>query len=312
MPIPKNNEIRLEVTTRCNYNCVICPRDKMTRRMDTMSLELFKKLFDKIAAEAGQYDTFTFSGIGEPLLDEGINKKIEYVKKHNDMHVLILTNASQLSVSRFKELQSLGVNSIRVSFYGIDAASYSKMHGVKNDMAFSVVRDNLVEICRIKDKASILITLNVLDEQSLDYVNEWIKFWNNRANLIEVWRPHNWVDCKHFRQVQAERINTCGRPFNGPLQVQADGTVIMCCFDFDGKLILGDLKTQTLQEIFSSPMYNKLVECHTSGNFKASGLICENCDQRNKDKSEVMIYNSKFDIKERVKQFSTTYKNLSG
>ncbi|GAJ05463.1 unnamed protein product, partial [marine sediment metagenome] len=41
--------------------------------------------------------------------------------------------------------------------------------------------------------------------------------------------------------------------------------------------------------------------------FEASGLICESCDQRNKDKSDVMIYDSKFDIEQRVKMTSTTY-----
>ena len=102
-------------------------------------------------------------------------------------------------------------------------------------------------------------------------------------------------------------MNSCGRPFRGPLQVQVDGTVNMCCFDYDGHLTLGDLKTQSLQEIFSSPMFQKILECHTTGNFKDSGLICENCDQRNADKSDVMVYNSKFNIKERVKQLSTTY-----
>ena len=85
----------------------------------------------------------------------------------------------------------------------------------------------------------------------------------------------------------------------------------MCCFDFDGKLTLGDLKTQNLEEIFSSPIFNKIVQCHSSGNFENSGLICENCAQRNKDKSGVAIYNSKFDIKERVNMISTTYKTVT-
>ena len=84
----------------------------------------------------------------------------------------------------------------------------------------------------------------------------------------------------------------------------------MCCFDFDGQLLLGDLKTQTLEEIFESSMFNKILKHHTSGDFVGCGLICEECDQRNVDKSDVMIYNSKFDIKERVKKVSTTYQGI--
>ena len=84
----------------------------------------------------------------------------------------------------------------------------------------------------------------------------------------------------------------------------------MCCFDYDGKLTLGDLKTQTLAEVFAGDLFKKLVACHMSGDYAGSGLICENCDQRNADKGDVMVHNSKFDIRERVAMTSTTYERV--
>ena len=309
--IPKNNDIRFETTTKCNYNCVICPRDKITRKIETMGFDLFKKLFDKINRETNQYNTLTFPGLGEPLLDETLDKKIEYAKKRKkDISVLILTNASLLTPKRFKELEGLGVTSVRASFYGNDPESYSQVHGVKDKDLFNRVRKNLVIMSQIKTSTELILTFNVVDKVNKHSVEEWIDFWKDKADLIEVWRPHNWVDGRNFRKVQKEKLKTCGRPFKGPLQVQADGTVNMCCFDFDGKLTLGDLKTQSLKEIFSSSLYKKIIKCHKSGNFKDSSLICENCDQRNKNKSDVMIYNSKFNINERVKMISTTYRKV--
>jgi len=302
--------MRFEVTTKCNYNCIICPRDKLTRKIETMSFELFKKLLDKILDETYQYDTLTFPGLGEPLLDETLDKKIEYARKKKIKNILILTNASLLSVERFKKLEDLGVTSIRVSFYGNDPISYMQVHGVKNKNIFERVRTNLDEISKIKNKTKLLLTFNVVDGNNDGCLKDWIDYWKDKADLIEVWRPHNWVDGRNYRKVQKNKLKTCGRPFSGPLQVQADGTVNMCCFDFDGKLTLGDLKTQSLKEIFNSPLYKKIKECHLTGNYKNSGLICENCDQRNADKSDVMIYNSKFDIQERVKMISTTYKKV--
>ena len=308
--IPKNNDMRFEITTKCNYNCIICPRDKLTRKIETMSFELFKKLLDKILAETDQYDTLTFPGLGEPLLDETLDKKIKYARKKEIKNILILTNASLLSVERFKRLEDLGVTSIRVSFYGNDPISYMRVHGVKNKNIFWQVRDNLEKIASIKSKTKLLFTFNVIDGNNDGCVKDWIDYWKDKVDLIEVWRPHNWVDGRKYRKVQKNKLKTCGRPFKGPLQVQVDGTVNMCCFDFDGKLTLGDLKTQSLKEIFNSSLYKKIKECHLSGNYKGSGLICENCDQRNADKSDVMIYNSKFDIQERVKMISTTYKKV--
>lgn len=307
--IPRSNEIRFETTTRCNFNCIICPRDKLTRKIESMPLARFKNLFDKVITETSQYDAVTFSGFGEPMLDPTLDKKIKYVRSHG-FDVLILSNASLLTVDRFKALEELGVKSIRISFYGMSPEVCALVHGISNLDLFSRVKKNLVEISRIRRTTEILLTYNVVEGINSSETDSWIEFWTDKVDLVEVWRPHNWVDGRDYRVVQREKLKTCGRPWTTPLQIQVDGTVNMCCFDFNGKLLLGDLNTQTLEEIFSSESFNKILHCHETGNFAGSNLICENCDQRNKVKSDVMIYNSKFDISERVGKVSTTYSDL--
>ncbi|MDP3787242.1 MAG: radical SAM/SPASM domain-containing protein [Candidatus Omnitrophota bacterium] len=307
--IPKNNEIRLETTTKCNYSCIICPREKLTRKMETMSFELFKCIFDKITRETSQYDTITFPGMGEPLLDKTLDRKIIYARK-NKFRVLILTNGYLLSLRRFKELEALGVDSIRVSLYADSNPTYNIIHGTRNPGLFKKIKNQLYEIAANKKTTKLLLTYNVVDGINSNDLDSWIAYWKDKADLLEVWRPHNWVDGKNYRKVQKKKLKTCGRPWKTPLQIQVDGTVNMCCFDFDGKLTLGDLRKQSLKEIFSSSMFKKILKHHKSGNFKNSGLICEHCDQRNADKSDVMIYNSKFEINERVKMVSTVYTKL--
>ncbi len=307
--IPKSNELRFEITTKCNYSCIICPREKLTRKKETMSLEMFKMLFDKINSETSQYDTLTFPGLGEPLMDETLDDKIIYAKKHG-FTVLILTNGSFLTVKRFKRLEDIGLDSIRVSIYGDTPESYNAVHGTKNTDLFQKIKENLTKISRIKNRTSLLITYNVVDGCNDSTLETWIEYWKDKVDLLEIWRPHNWVDGRNYRDIQQKKSKTCGRPWKTPLQIQVDGTVNMCCFDFDGKLLLGDLKTQTLKEIFESSMFKKILKHHETGDFKESGLICENCDQRNLDKTDVMIYNSKFDIRERVKKVSTTYQEI--
>lgn len=307
--IPKSNEIRFETTTKCNYNCIICARTKFQRKIETMSLEMFKYLFNKIIAETYQYNTVTFSGFGEPLLDETLYDKIKLVKSKG-FDVLILSNASILTVKRFKELEDLGVKSIRISFYGMSPGSYSLVHGISDLNRFNEVKENIIEIVRMKKKTEILLTYNVVEGINSSETNSWIEFWKDRVDIVEVWRPHNWVDGRNFRVMQNTKLRTCGRPWNTPLQIQVDGTVNMCCFDFNGKLLLGDLNNQSLEEIFSSEIFNKILHCHETDDFISSSLICDHCDQRNAIKSDVMIYNSKFNIDERVGKVSTTYRDL--
>lgn len=307
--IPKSNELRIEVTTRCNYNCIICPREKLTRKIETMNLDLFKFILDKILNETSQYNTLTFPGMGEPLLDESLDDKIRYAKS-NGLLILILTNGSMLSVDRFKKLENIGVDSIRVSMYGNTPETYNAIHGINNPNAYIRVKDNLTKISKIKNSTELILTYNVVENINDAVLDSWIEYWNNKVDLVEVWRPHNWCDAKKYRKVQTEKLNTCGRPFNTPLQIQVDGTVNMCCFDFNGQLLLGDLKKKSLSEIFSDKMFSKILECHTTGKFEGCGLICEACDQRNANKSDVMIYNSKFKIEDRVTKVSTTYSDI--
>lgn len=308
--IPESNELRVEVTTKCNYNCNICPRDELTRKQETMSLELFKCIFDKINSETSQYNTLAFPGMGEPLLDGTFEDKIMYAKRHG-YTVLLLTNGSLLTVDRFKRLENIGLDSVRVSIYGNSSETYDMVHGTKNTDSFRRVKENITEICKIKSRTSLLITYNVVGGCNDSALESWIEYWKDKADLLEVWRPHNWVNARSYRSVQQKKHKTCGRPWNTPLQIQVDGTVNMCCFDFNGELVLGDLKTQTLKDIFESSMFQRIVKHHTSGDYRGSGLICENCDQRNSDKSDVMTYNSKYDISERVKKVSTTYSDIN-
>jgi len=308
--IPNNSEVRFEVITNCNYNCTICCRDKLTRKLESMDLGTFKFLLDKITGETDQYTVCTFSGFGEPLLDKTLTEKIEYAARRG-MKVLILTNASLLTIERFRVFDELAVLSIRVSIYGDSLEVYNRMHGIRDPGTFLRIKETLTKICEMKRTTQLLLTYNVEQGVNEEDSKRWIEYWKDRADLVEVWRPHNWVDGKKYRKVQEELMLSCGRPFKGPLQVQVDGTVNMCCFDFDGKLTLGDFKTQSLKEIFNSPLCKRIVACHETGNYAGSGLICERCDQRNADKSNVMMYNSKFDIEERVKKVSTTYQDIA-
>lgn len=304
--IPKSNEIRVEVSTHCNYNCIICPRDYLTRKLETMSYELFVQIIDKILAETEQYDTVTFPGMGEPLLDMNLEDKIRYVKG-KDKVVHILTNASMLTPERFLKMQEIGVDSIRVSMYGVTKESYAAVHRTGNAQTFDTIMKNLLEISELRRNTQLLLTYNIVPGVNDGGLNDWIDYWKDKVDLLEVWRPHNWGTTMAYRGIQTEKLKTCGRPFNTPLQVQVDGTVNMCCFDFNGELLLGDLQTMSLAEIFSFSAYEKIASCHKTGDFAGSNLLCEECDQRNADKTDVMVYNSKFDIEQRVHLFSTNY-----
>ncbi len=306
--IPVNNDIRIEVCTACNYDCTICCRDIFTRKIEVMSTPFFRQLLEGIQGETDQYDLVTFAGFGEPLMDPEFVEKVR-IARELGFETTVLTNAYKLTPELFSRLDDLGMQSVRVSFYGMDELSYNRVHKPPKG-SFEMISKNLETICAMTNSTQLLMTLNVVEGLNDATVRGWIDHWEQRADLIEVWRPHNWVDGHDFRELTGEKRDSCGRPYTGPLQVQVDGTVNMCCFDFDGKLLLGDLNKQSLEDVFAGDAFNELRRCHDTGDFADTDYICKGCDQRNVDKGEVMIYNSKFSIEDRVEMTSSGYSKL--
>ena len=310
--IPKHFEIRFEPTTLCNYKCIYCGNKALKRKKETMSLELFKRLLDKIMNETDQYKSITFVGIGEPLLDSGLEEKVAYSRnKYFDKFIPVTTNGSLLTVDRLDSLGRAGVDLIRVSLQGITPEGYEKTSG-RNKKTYTTVLRNIFNASeRIQEKKyniELVVSVVLVGSEEINLVDVCKNTFKDACSFLEIWTPHNTGDCFSFRKIKKQRKNTCGMLFNGPLNVYVDGRIGLCCMEVHGKHILGDLKTQSLEEIYSSVLFKKIAAYHKNGKFKGSNLVCENCDQRNLDKSEALVYNSKFsNYKERIDKGSPAF-----
>ena len=291
------NEARIESSTKCNYRCTFCPHSSLTRNREIMSFELFEEIINKLPEEI---DTITLSGLGEMFLDPNIFDKIKYLKDR-DYKVLALTNGSVFTDEKIEKLNDSGIDSLRISIHGLDYVEYKEITGASMTKYSNM--NNLLEN-RSRDIYTI-ITVDMIEADE-DRVKSFVDLYSRKVDLLEIWKVHNWTSWANYRTGERSKL-TCGRPFNGPLQIQVDGTINMCCFDYDGQLTIGDLKTQTIEEIFNSDEYNMIKAFHSGE--EVSGLLCENCDQLFERDDSVLIYNSKFD-KSRNGTLSTTYKEL--
>jgi hypothetical protein len=156
----------------------------------------------------------------------------------------------------------------------------------------------------------VRLSFSVLDE-NIDQVPAWIEHWDGIVDGIEVWKPHNWVDGKQYRTISNDRLSTCERPARGPLQVQVDGTMNVCCFDYDGAMLIGDLEKQSFTEILTGPELERIRELHATG--RADELpLCAVCDQRDppEEKEKYMVHCSFDDKSERVRRTSSGYERV--
>ena len=267
-------EVRIETTNRCNAACVMCPREKMTRPKTTMSMEHFCYLVDQ--AEALGAKMVSCFGYGEPLMDPEIFDKIAYCTK-NGMETFITTNGSLLTADAARRLFDSGLTHVRFSVHGLGRENYNKVH---RNLDWDRFKMNLMvfsELNRRKNGNGCITHITVMPILGEDTC-ELTKYWHGLADHLEVWKPHNWAGGRQYRDTDRKERGFCQRAFSGPLQILADGKMVPCCFDYDGKLVIGDTHRHTIERILSSHQLEWFRQKHEQNDLE--GLICYDCDQR--------------------------------
>lgn len=264
-----NDEVRIETTNRCNIHCITCPRDQMTRPKKTMPYNHFCDLVTQ-SYELGA-ETISPFGYGEPLMDKGIGKKIEFCSRMG-LKTFITTNAGLLTLDKTRELLDSGLSHIRFSAHGI----YNNYEKVHRGLKFADFSRNVFNFLKVKRDMPIITDVIAIPMHN-ETIDEILSFWGTLVDEICIWEPHGWGGKKQYRK-SSVKIPTCGRPQRGPVQIQSDGTVIPCCFLTDSEIILGNTYEDSIADILRGEKYQELIGKHTSGNLK--GLVCQYCDQR--------------------------------
>lgn len=287
------DEVRIENSTYCNHNCNFCPygTDLFVRENQIMTNELFESLVLKIKEESPQINKMTISGLGEPFIDKNIYDKLKF-SKNLGFTTIILSNGTVVDVNKFDEND---LDILRISLHSLDKEKFYKITGGN--------LENLLKNIDFFNKTKVKICLTcVVEEKDENDINEIIEKFSSTVDVIEIWKPHNWANLFKYRNSQ-KITNTCGRPFSGPLQIDVDGDVKLCCFDTNGELYIGNLKLESLESMYNSDRYKEIVKAHKSGNLE--GLVCNACDQI-MDKKDVLIYSTQ-NSEDRLNLTSSTF-----
>jgi len=256
----RHQEVRYEVTDHCNAICIMCPREQHedARPHGIMDLEKYKRSIDEVVSLGAKKIVLT--GFGEPLIDRTLEQKIAYAKAKN-LNTYIITNGSLITRARAKSLIDAGLDEMRVSYYGMSAETYNV---VMERLDFLVATNNLLgfleeRVLRGLKKPKLELSYLVMKENERD-VEAFRAFWEPRADAIEMWKPHNFGDGRSYRERHqtVELKTTCGRPENGPLQIQWDGEVIPCCYDYNNQIVLGNAFEQPVLDILNGEKYRFL------------------------------------------------------
>ena len=266
--------VQIESTNICNAKCVFCPRDEMHRRQGIMSFDLFTKIVDE-CVELG-ITHLRVHNYGEPFVDRRLVEKVRYAKQKGIKEVGMISNGSLITDPVARGMIEAGLDAINIS---VDAAGKDVFESTRIGLKYDKVIANIERLVRLRAEAgkrrpklilSFVRQNNSADEQA------FIEHWRKVADKIHITDLHNWGGTLH----QQSDVNyPCYRPWL-TFTVLWDGRVSLCCADFDGRTILGDLNSSSIQDIWNNELYRQVRREHLES---GGPDVCRACDLPRKD-----------------------------
>lgn len=271
-PLPEI--VQIESTNICNAKCVFCPRDDMERKQGVMAWDLFTRITDECAALGITH--IRLHNYGEAFVDRKLTEKIAYAKQKGIREVGIISNGSLITPEVARGVVAAGLDAINIS---VDAAGKEVFEatrlGLKYDKVMAGV-EHIIEARQAQGRTRPKLILSFVRQNNSTEEQAFIARWGARADKIHITDLHNWAGTLNH---ESDVRYPCYRPWL-TFTVLWDGRVSLCCADFDGKHILGDLKTHSIADVWNSDAYRETRRAHLDHGGPA---ICQSCDLPKKD-----------------------------
>lgn len=248
--------VYIETTNLCNASCVMCPHKYMKRRQGFMSDSIFKKVIEEGKDMALQGAQIFFHKEGEPLLDESLPDKISYAIKELGQHneYGINTNAMLLTKEKSEALISSGLSTI---YFSLDGVEKKKYENIRVNLNYDTVVDNIKQFFKVKkdNNSNIRVIMQMLvKEDDAPEIALFKEQWGDFPCEFYIKRMHSYLDggCStitSYLDIKQQKI--CDDPFK-ILVIFIDGNVGLCCWDYNNEYNLGNIKYETLENLFNN------------------------------------------------------------
>ncbi|CAB4133158.1 4Fe4S-binding SPASM domain containing protein [uncultured Caudovirales phage] len=272
----------LEVTTMigCPLMCNFCPQDNLRDSYGKespkyMSLDTFKTVIDKLP----QNCRIDFSGMAEPWVNPECTAMLEYslTSGRNVAIYTTLYNWTEETASDVLALFNRYRNQIEVfSIHFPD--EYGNMKGWKYSKEWEQVFRTMstgVQQLRIKLEA---MTMSDHGKIHQDLQHLGIQLYN--------WFGHDRAGSLNKEQVKEQPINfitrhekpiICSKTVNYDQHVLLpNGDIVLCCMDYDTKHILGNMISQSYEDMFTGQGMVDLIKENVKNCYSDKSL-CKSC-----------------------------------
>lgn len=302
----------IETTNRCNMRCQMCPRTSMmTRSIEDLDKDTFLKVVEQISPhtdsdwerwknyclnkykisekdEPSENHFFLYiiakviqlHGYGDPLLDKHMH---EYVKILHDkgFYSYFSCNPANINLELTYKMLDAGLDYIKYSIESVDDTIHKEIRGQASNFTESYSKIKQVLEYKEKHKLNTTIVITMLDLNRKNQKEDYKKLYQAFEGM-DVYIYLKSEDCQWYRKDYhgthaIHWSEVCKHPWM-TMTVKSNGEATMCMEDFNNEIILGDIKTESLYDIWNGEAYREFRYQHLN---VSSGIKCsEQCDMK--------------------------------
>ena len=256
--------VYFEIRTKCNSQCSFCAASiqNETRPDITMDLNLYKKAINELSNL--KFDgTIAFHVNSEPLLVKNIDDYISYAReKVPNSWIQILSNGKSLNANNGKKIIEAGINELSLNIYNnnLDAKLPKNIKNFEDEVLNKYFNKNQIYSGH-RDKS---------------LKGKFIKYNKYKRLLTEVLSNRGGTaPNKKTNEPLKQKYGFCEFPFL-QLNITADGRVGQCCSDLYFDNVMGNIKFESLTEIWSGSKFSDLRNRLLLND--RTNHICDKCD----------------------------------
>ncbi len=271
-------EVEIELTTEDQLpGTVLRPRGPAVGRRGPIDINIVAK----IARELGAVDDslVLLGGFGEPLLHPEFDEILSVLREHGVYGIAVRSNCLALSDERIDALVSNKVDLLAAALDAWTPELYRTVHGEDRlEEAVANVRHLAARRAESGFVAPLVVPEMTKSVDTLDEMDAFFDGWVREtgwANFVGYNHYSNRRDDRCVIEMAPPTRRACRR-IGTRATVLADGRMIVCDQDYEGRHAAGTLAKATLREIWHSEAMDKVRRRHRGGEYDALS-ICGKC-----------------------------------
>lgn len=250
-------EVSIETLAKCNAACVFCPYPTLDRQGEKMPDEMLDRIIEELKSHPHPFIISPFK-VNEPFLDKRLLPFCRKVEAELPNAMLrLFSNGSALTEKHLREVNELEqVYHLWVSLNTHEPDEYRRVMSLDFGRTTANL-DRLHTMVAMKQFRHPVVLSKVMQGKRRAQIDEeFVQYCVDRWPLFEVFTIKRDAWLGNIETDDAPVPDApCGR-WN-ELSITATGVVSLCCMDGKAEFPIGDLRTQTLYEVYNAPAYRE-------------------------------------------------------